>query len=522
MFENSDIHRIYSKSLYKRFIKFVLIFLICINFILSSLYVFNNDIIYDGDIARDFLLLNEIKTKKIILLGPRSGAAPGLFHGPVWSYLNFPAFYLGNSNPIAVGWFWVILNGFFLLGCLFIAKHLFDPTSAYLFTLLISTRMIGFTRGFFNPSGAMLLVPLFLYLLIRYTRTSKMIYLVGHVLIGGLLIQLQVAIGAPFIITSFIYIIFRNVIHKKNPQHLLVYLLLLITFFTYFLFDFRHHFLMLNAVYRYLFTDHIKTLPSIVDQARENLQLLSGRALLFFREPYTKLNYIPFTVISLSFYFILLKKTNYRYWIFVYFYIGFYFLSLIQSGGLQLYYYFPLFPLIFLIFISLKHYIYPIIFYSLFLFVFIFNFKYEVDSLDKDLQHIGKWQMSWQFHNTIAQQIFNSAKNKEFGVFIYSPDINGYRSKYPLVYQQYLHPSKKMYIYEKKQETFVLLAGMPEYTLPWGADPDGYKRAIIKIKAPPAKRWSYNENYALEQFFLTSNEQNVPFDPTIKNWLQFR
>ncbi len=62
---------------------------ICI--IMASWFVIHGDIYFHTDIARDFLLLEDmVKNKPITLIGPRSGGISGVFHGTLWLYLNLP------------------------------------------------------------------------------------------------------------------------------------------------------------------------------------------------------------------------------------------------------------------------------------------------------------------------------------------------------------------------------------------------------------------------------------------------
>lgn len=115
-----------------------------------SWYVLHNDIFFYTDIARDFFLFQEIATKKFVLLGPKSSTT-GLFHGPLWMYLNFPAFFLGRGNPVVVGWFWILLIAGFLLSSFVIAKKLFNDSIAYIYTLLLAISLIFVARGLYNP-----------------------------------------------------------------------------------------------------------------------------------------------------------------------------------------------------------------------------------------------------------------------------------------------------------------------------------------------------------------------------------
>jgi hypothetical protein len=63
-------------------IKSFVFVLILINVFLSAWYVINGDIVFHTDIARDFLVLQDIvETHKPTLIGPRSGGISGVFHG---------------------------------------------------------------------------------------------------------------------------------------------------------------------------------------------------------------------------------------------------------------------------------------------------------------------------------------------------------------------------------------------------------------------------------------------------------
>src|SRR3990167_10532225 len=87
----------------------LLTLLIVINFYFAAYPLLKSDVHFFNDVARDFLLLREIDSKKIVLIGPRSNAS-GLFHGPLWSYLNYPVYKIVQGNPVAQAWFWLGLG----------------------------------------------------------------------------------------------------------------------------------------------------------------------------------------------------------------------------------------------------------------------------------------------------------------------------------------------------------------------------------------------------------------------------
>ena len=114
-----------SYSKVNKYLKVLFLILILLSLFFASWYVVNGDLTFSSDIARDFLLFGEITEKKFVLIGPKSSVM-GLFHGPLWLYLNYPAYLIGNGNPLVVGVWWIILDAVFLVSVFFISKKLFN------------------------------------------------------------------------------------------------------------------------------------------------------------------------------------------------------------------------------------------------------------------------------------------------------------------------------------------------------------------------------------------------------------
>jgi len=123
----------------------LLVTAICIY--ISGWYVFHGSIVFHTDIARDFLLIEDIvKNKPLTLIGPRSGGIPGVFHGPLWLYLNVPAFVIGTGNPVTVGWFWMMLSIINLIVIFMTAQNLFRDQRISLFAVtLVAATTTHFT-----------------------------------------------------------------------------------------------------------------------------------------------------------------------------------------------------------------------------------------------------------------------------------------------------------------------------------------------------------------------------------------
>jgi len=148
------------------FIKIFCLFIILISLFFASWFAIHGDIVFHTDIARDFLLMEDVvRNKPITLIGPRSGGIPGVFHGPLWTYLNVPAFILGNGNPAIVGWFWVLLFTINILIVYKVGSKIFSKETGLIAAALTSIISAFSVPGYFNPFGAVMFAPLFFYYL---------------------------------------------------------------------------------------------------------------------------------------------------------------------------------------------------------------------------------------------------------------------------------------------------------------------------------------------------------------------
>jgi len=161
----------------KKIFLFILL-LTALNLFIASWPIINGNIAFHTDIARDFSLLEEIvKNKKPTLIGPRAGGISGIFHGPLWLYLNLPAFLIGKGNPVVVGWFWIIFSIFSLTTTYYTATKIFNKKTGFLAILLYSAYLISYTSGLFNSFGALIFFPLFFLFFSQYLKTLNPINL---------------------------------------------------------------------------------------------------------------------------------------------------------------------------------------------------------------------------------------------------------------------------------------------------------------------------------------------------------
>ncbi|MDP2632204.1 MAG: hypothetical protein Q8P25_00585, partial [Candidatus Curtissbacteria bacterium] len=411
-----------------KFIRIFLVLLVLGNLFLAAWYVLHQDIYFYADIGRDFLLFGEIAQKKLVLIGPRTSTA-GLFHGPLWLYLNYPAYLLGQGNPLFVGWYWILIIAGGLLLNFWVAKKIFNNFVAYLYVLLLSIYIVFDAKSLIHPDGALLLLPFFFFLFVKYVETLKFRFLAGHFFVLGLLAHLEMAPGLPLIFLSSLaafYIICR----RGKFSHLAAFLFLAVSLSNFIIFDLRHDFLQVKSIIRNLSPssgDPKFTYGSIILERVKNITHLQ-----LVRNGQDLSNLLSFLVFfGLIFWQIKNNKYKTVYVCFLYFYLGFFAISLSQKHIILSHQFLPFFGLIFLIFTSLATSKYGKIFLIFFFYVYLSNFNYTLSYLGQSQNFFGKDKNSWNFLLNMSRKVYESG-DKEFGYFVYSPDVFAYEPRYAM------------------------------------------------------------------------------------------
>lgn len=507
-------------------LKALLLAVIFINVFFSVWYVIHGDIYFHTDIARDFLLLDDLAKRKIVLIGPRSSNAMGLYHGPLWMYLNFPAFLIGRGNPVAVGWFWVVLNIAFLATSYIIARRLFNSKVALIFTALLSlfpslpNPERGWLNAFYNPHGALFLMPFFFYSLYCYLKTARVKWLLLTLLLNGCIFQFQLAFGGPLLILTGV-LIFYSVFKKRKFSHLLSFAVLLIPFSTYILFDLRHDFSHVKAVL-YLVTHSRDHIP-LLDIVRQRFEMIGRDGLHFFREPYTTFGLAYAAAMIFGLYTVYKSKSvkdKLPYILGIIIYFGFFALSCLYNGWLMYYYWMPIYPVPLLIFASLEPHLPKKVFYPLLFASLLFNIGLSFNLLNNSKNYIGKVRDDWKFQSSIARKVFADANGHEFGFYIYSPDIFAYETKYPFAYYSRINPQVSMHIYERMPLTYIVMAPPPKEK-PWMTGNWWLKNKVGIVKQPDST-YTYANGYKIMKFTLNKQDLEIPTDPNLNDWIYFR
>ncbi|OGG13753.1 hypothetical protein A2875_02415 [Candidatus Gottesmanbacteria bacterium RIFCSPHIGHO2_01_FULL_46_14] len=495
------------------FTTLIIVFLVAINIFLSSWSVLHGDINFISDVARDMFLLDEIRQKTFVLIGPRASGL--MFHGPLWSYLNYPGFVIGGGNPVFVGWYWIFLIIVFLVAGYVIAKRLFNKITATLFVLMASLYLAFHANSLSNPNGGMFAIPFFFFFFIRYIQTLRIRFLIFHIVTAAAMVQFQIAMGVPFL---FLSVLFTTVfvIKKRKANHILAYALVPLLLGNFIVFDIRHEFLIAKNAFRHLGTidSNVTMWDLVVDRARN---ILTGMEFLRFGPPNGQTYAI---IIFFVFITIQIKNNIHRgiYLVFLYFFFGFFVLSLANRFPLLSFYVFPLHPFVFLMFASFITSPHKRVFVCIFTVIYVLNLV-GIYNYINDLNHfIGKNQYSWKAVFTAASTIYQDDE-KEFGYFIYSPDILGYGPRYAMEYAKKVY-DKNGFGYQKKPITYLLIEP-PARDNPFTSE-EKWKLYQIHIYSTPVMVKTFDNGYKVEKHLLNAGEIVVPFDPGINPGLHYR
>src|SRR6185437_3226667 len=272
---------------------------------LFSLHLFLGDLLFHTDIARDFLLIQDIAINhKIALIGPRAGGISGTFFGPIWLYLNLPAFLFGNGNPIFIGYFWLLLFFFGVGSVYYVASKIFKvATGIIAITFYIYTIMFmapGYTQSF----APVFLSPLLLYNVYLFIEKNKKRYLCWTVFLCGLLFQFQPAFGGIISVVTFILSLVL-LIKRKQLKYLLCWFIIFIPLLTFILFDFRHNFLETKVAYNFIFHHNSQNFVQVTTS-----QILQNRLETFL----ASINLITINLPLVNIFFVLLNVFIFGIW----------------------------------------------------------------------------------------------------------------------------------------------------------------------------------------------------------------
>lgn len=498
---------------------------LCLVFIVFGIYLFSyhlfyGDLLFHTDIARDFLLIQDIVTNhKLTLIGPRAGGIPGTFFGPIWLYLNLPAYLIGNGNPVVVGYFWVVLMIFALACTFYVTKQIFNTTTAFVATTLFIYVMLYLAPGFTQSFGAIIFSPLVLYAMNLFIEKKKLRYLSYAAFFNGMLIQFQPAFGLLLLLISII-ISLRPLIQSKKSKYIFLWFISLIPLSTYVFFELRHGFIETHALINFLFHSEQHSLSIrelLVNRLQgflDTLNILSNNNFLF------NLFFVVLNGIIVYKWYKSKKSSSRTFVLLVYLYIvGYWLTTFLFKGTVWTYYYWGFNPLLCITIASLYYFLekrlFIILTICMLLYLAVSGF---IDIRNWQTQFSGKDTSSWLLNLQIANYIYHDAQ-EDFGYYIFSNDRFGYAKRYAMFYTGRAgnYPEKGT-LCTKKHLTYLIFnkTFKNSYT-----DPVYWKKVRVNINTQPVSV-KMIQGLKIEKYFFTVQQIQMPSQPSLICGLEWR
>ena len=504
--------------MYKKLLKILLVIGIVINSGVSVIILLKQNIVYYPDVARDFLLLREITTTNpIMLIGERTGLA-GIYHGPLWLYLNVPAFLLGGGNPVTMGWFWFFLYCAFVSIVYWVASRMYSQNAGLFAGFLVSGMYAYHVPFMYNPHGALLIAPLFFYYFVAFARKHTPRYALLAFFFLGIIFQFEMAFALPVAFLSFAMCVVTALKVKNFKLISYAFLGMLPGLSTFIVFDLTHNFLQLKGFLTFLSTASgerpIFTYGGFL-LTRLHLALTSG---LY---DFTGGTILAALGVLLFFAWYLLygkRRTNEHTGlkICMIFYIGFWLTTLIYGGMMWPFYHWPIALMTIIVFSGIvTSNARKFIWIMAVPFIVIMLFR-QVNTVRDSYAFSDASSVSWKLYRTIGE---NSIKQQrgDTGYFVFNTDLVGYTVRYAVEYAGMKNSVDALYN-TKKENTFLIELPVSDP----GLDFEWWRKNMVRITKKPQKITHYPSDIRVYHYTLNRIEQNIVTDDSLTNNLLFR
>ncbi len=491
-----------------------LLVLLLVSWVLLSSHLWHGDILFHTDLARDFLVLQDIlETKNPTLIGPRSGGIPGVFHGPLWYYMSLVPFAVVQGSPALMGWFWWSLAVLSTIAMLF-TVYWFTKNK----TLSIGTA-IGFSFIAIPFSVAPVnnyLADLFAFVVfavwLQWLLKPKMLLAALGWFGLGLLVQFQMAFAIPIAVLWFPVFVYYA-LKQKNIQQILSVVLFTLPLLSFLVFELRHDWLQVRSVLIYLQTPSTADISTGSWVAQRIESALTDGLNIFELPKYFAI--LPLLAIGAAGLWKKKKKPLLTYLtiLVLLWYFGWWLLAFGFSGTVWGYYFTPFAGIIVLGLAIFSDHVKwaPYLLVVLFIWLAVQRSSAVLYTPDR----FGG--ASWVLLSEIAAEALSEPNR---GYFVYSQDQFAYPLKYALSYYADTHSAASATAYTKLPQT-VLVKAPDDPKNPYSTAQD-WQMNKIGITSEATQVIEYPYGYTIEVFTLTETELNSPVDPNLILDLHFR
>lgn len=255
------------------------------------------------DNARDMIDVREMMLGNFRLIGSTT-SIDGVYFGPFWYYMLAIPFLLTGGDPYGSIILEIILwavGGYFLLSLVnkYYGKWAF--ISVALLWVASNFIILG-TQYAFNPNPVLFLTPVFIYTLLKYIETGKILFSILTWFLAGSFFHFIVPVGIfmPIIIILTVFLQNKKLLRQKSFMFGL--LAFGVTFLPQLIFEIRHNFFMLKNLLDYRSTSHGNLSLPIYDRTVSILRSFYDTLLPTF------MNFKLLTISSITLLFLLLIK----------------------------------------------------------------------------------------------------------------------------------------------------------------------------------------------------------------------
>lgn len=491
---------------------FLIIILLSV-LILTTNHLWHKDILFHTDLARDFLVMQDmVENKKPTLIGPRSGGISGVFHGPAWYYISLVPFILTKGDPVMMGWFWWLI-GLSAVGCFFVTSFKIGKNlnSSLLSSICFSLILLPQAASPVNNYIADLFSFFVFFLWLEWWKKPTLLRASIAWFLLGMLVQFQMAFAVPIAVILGPIFLYKIIKLKKYKQALSL-IAFLIPLSTFFLFEIRHDWLQLRSVLAYLNLKE-KVDYSLIKVLVQRIISISGDGLNIFKISPSFLS----APIMLAFWLIGVnnKKKSIKLAVSLttYAYLFWWILTIFYSGTVWGYYFSPFFG-IFLLVINLISSNNRKAKLILLMATILLISRSKGDLIYKE----GRFNSSsWKLLKTMAAESLNK---QNLGYFVYSQDQFAYSLKYAFYLQNKQDKDINAAAFVKKEET-ILIKASDDPRNPYSTSKD-WQVNRIRINQEPKSIKYYEYGYQVETYELNKETIDQPIDPNLITNLHFR